>query len=99
MDAAGGVQALLTAAVLSSDARLVRREGRPEVKGDPTEGALVVAAMKAGLNPDALNAEAPRVGEIPFTSERRRMTTLHQPPMAAPWPIRRARRRTCWPAA
>ena len=72
------VRALLTAGVLASDARLVTRDGRPQVEGDPTEGALVVAAMKAGLDPGALNAREPRVAEIPFTSERRRMTTLHQ---------------------
>jgi len=71
------MQALLRAAVLASDARLVARDGRPHVEGDPTEGALVVAAMKAGLTADGLDAEEPRVAEIPFTSERRRMTTLH----------------------
>ena len=42
---------LLTAAVLASDARLVSRDGRSHVEGDPTEGALVVAAIKAGLDP------------------------------------------------
>jgi Ca2+-transporting ATPase len=72
------VRALLAAAVLASDARLVRRDGRSQVEGDPTEGALVVAALKAGLDPDDLNAREPRVSEIPFTSERRRMTTLHR---------------------
>ena len=74
------VRALLAAAVLASDARLVSRDGRPHVEGDPTEGALVVAAMKAGLDPAALNNAAPRIAEIPFTSERRRMTTVHQTP-------------------
>ena len=69
--------ALLRAAVLASDARLVTREGRWYVEGDPTEGALLVAAKKAGLNPGDLAEEEPRTAEIPFTSERRRMTTLH----------------------
>ena len=46
--------------------------------GDPTEGALVVLGLKAGLDQDDLNHRQPRVGEIPFTSERRRMTTLHE---------------------
>ena len=75
--AAAGVRALLRAGVLASDARLVSRDGRWQVEGDPTEGALVVAATKAGLNPDDLNEQEPRIAEIPFTSERRRMTTLH----------------------
>ena len=72
------VQALLAAAALSSDARLTERDGRPAIEGDPTEGALIVAAMKAGLTADELNRREPRVNEIPFTSERRRMTTLHE---------------------
>jgi Ca2+-transporting ATPase len=70
-------QELLRAAVLASDARLVTREGRAQVEGDPTEGALVVAAVKAGLHPATLDEEEPRSGEIPFTSERRQMTTVH----------------------
>jgi Ca2+-transporting ATPase len=72
------VRALLAAGVLASDARLVSRDGRAQVEGDPTEGALIVAAIKAGLDPGSLNEPEPRVGEIPFTSERRRMTTLHK---------------------
>jgi Ca2+-transporting ATPase len=71
------VRALLHAGVLASDARLVSRDSRWLVEGDPTEGALVVAATKVGLNPVELNAQEPRTAEIPFTSERRRMTTLH----------------------
>ncbi|MBI2186072.1 MAG: cation-translocating P-type ATPase [Acidobacteria bacterium] len=72
------VRALLAAAALASDARLVVRDGRWQVEGDPTEGALVVAARKAGLHPEALDEQEPRTAEIPFTSERRRMTTLHR---------------------
>ena len=48
------------------------------VKGDPTEGALVVAAAKAGLHKTQLEEKYPRIGEIPFTSESKRMTTLHR---------------------
>jgi Ca2+-transporting ATPase len=73
-----GLQAMLSAATLASDAHLVTHDGRYQIEGDPTEGALVVAAVKVGLAPDDLNAREPRVAEIPFTSERRRMTTLHQ---------------------
>ena len=68
---------LLRAGVLASDARLVTRDGRWQVEGDPTEGALVVAATKVGLSPLDLNEQEPRTGEISFTSERRQMTTLH----------------------
>jgi Ca2+-transporting ATPase len=73
---------MLSAAVLSSDTHLVSGENDTgqdwDIRGDPTEGALVVAAAKAGLHKDALDAEFPRVHEIPFSSETKRMTTLHQ---------------------
>ena len=73
---------MLTAAVLASDTNLIRSDHASDngwdIKGDPTEGALVVAAAKAGLQKDVLDGEAPRVHEIPFTSETKRMTTLHQ---------------------
>ncbi|MDZ7652482.1 MAG: cation-translocating P-type ATPase [Burkholderiaceae bacterium] len=69
---------LLTAAALCSDAHAVRGEdGRWTVKGDPTEGALVVAAEKAGLHKPALDLQCPRVDEIPFDADTKRMTTLH----------------------
>lgn len=54
--------------------------GRYAVIGDPTEGALLVAAVQAGLDPDELISALPRVGELPFDSERKRMTTVHQLP-------------------
>jgi Ca2+-transporting ATPase len=71
---------LLKAGVLSSDARLVKGEetDRWEIAGDPTEGALIVAAAKAGLVKEELEEKWPRVDEIPFSSESKRMTTLHQ---------------------
>jgi len=73
---------LLRAAALASDAHIVHGEadGRWHVKGDPTEGALVAAAAKAGLNKTDLESQFPRVNEIPFTSETKRMTTLHSEP-------------------
>jgi P-type Ca2+ transporter type 2C len=71
---------LLRGAALCSDARLVEHEGRWQIKGDPTEGALLVAAAKAGLDKADLDAQAPRMSEIPFTSETKRMTTLHTTP-------------------
>jgi Ca2+-transporting ATPase len=75
----------LRAATLSSDAHMARREddGRWHVKGDSTEGALVVAAAKAGLIKAELEQQSPRTGEIPFTSETKRMTTLHAAPEGA----------------
>ena len=71
---------LLKAGVLSSDARLVQDEesNRWDIQGDPTEGALVTAAAKAGLDKRQLETELPRVDEIPFSSESKRMTTVHQ---------------------
>jgi Ca2+-transporting ATPase len=69
----------LRSATLASDAHCLRdeEEGRWRIKGDPTEGAMVVAAAKAGLAKADLERLAPRIGEIPFTSETKRMTTLH----------------------
>ncbi len=74
------VRELLKAGILSSDAHLVHDEAarRWLLQGDPTEGALVVAAAKAGLHKPRLDEELPRVDEIPFSSEAKRMTTLHQ---------------------
>lgn len=68
---------LLLAGVLSSDATLHQEEGSWIIKGDPTEGSLIVTAAKAGLQKDGLEELYPRTAEIPFTSETKRMTTLH----------------------
>ncbi|HEX9157559.1 MAG TPA: cation-translocating P-type ATPase, partial [Syntrophales bacterium] len=74
---------LFHTAVLCNDARL--EEGGEEkdgkswrMVGDPTEGAMVVAGAKAGLWRAAAEKILPRVQEIPFDSERKRMTTIHQ---------------------
>jgi Ca2+-transporting ATPase len=61
----------------ASNAALQERDGRWTVLGDPTEGALLVAARKAGIADAALGARFARVGEVPFSSERKLMTTIH----------------------
>jgi Ca2+-transporting ATPase len=72
------VEKLLRAATLASDAHLEQEDGAWKLYGDPTEGAFVVAAAKAGMLRTDVDEQAPRVDEIPFSSERKRMTTLHR---------------------
>lgn len=75
----GALHALLRCAVLNNDAVLLHRDDDQwRIVGDPTEGALVTAAAKIGLEWSRLRRESPRQGEIPFSSERKRMTTLHR---------------------
>jgi Ca2+-transporting ATPase len=73
------VENALRACALVNDAALTHSDGRWKVQGDPTEGALIVVARKFGLAEAAL-ARFPRVAEIPFTSERKRHTTVHLDP-------------------
>jgi Ca2+-transporting ATPase len=68
----------LSAGDLANNAAIQERDGRWTVQGDPTEGALRVAAQKAGLDPEALDEQLPRVGEVPFSAERKLMSTLHR---------------------
>jgi Ca2+-transporting ATPase len=79
-----GMRLLLRAGLLCNDARLeqVSEDGSTlwRIAGDPTEGAFVVAAAKAGYWKGELGEEYPRVAEIPFDSERKRMTTFHPDP-------------------
>src|SRR5438270_10975758 len=72
-----GLQRLLECGVLCNDAVLRQDGTRWIVEGDPTEGALLVAARRAGMDPTAIRARWPRVAEIAFTSERKKMSTLH----------------------
>ena len=72
---------LLKAAALCNDAVLEASEegdGRFYTVGDPTEGALVIAAAQLGMEKANLDSRWPRVTEAPFTSERKRMTTVHR---------------------
>jgi Ca2+-transporting ATPase len=72
------VERALAAADRANNAAIHVRDGRWTVEGDPTEGALLVAARKCGLESDVLDDRLPRVGEIPFSSERKLMSTLHR---------------------
>ena len=74
------LQKMIKAANLCSDTRLVNVEGQWKIKGDPTEGAFVVAAIKAGIDIDQICSLYPRVGEIPFSSETKRMTAVYKEP-------------------
>jgi Ca2+-transporting ATPase len=67
----------LAAADRANNAILQEKGGRWTVQGDPTEGALIVAARKCGLEADALAARFARVAEVPFSSERKLMSTIH----------------------
>ncbi|SFR57640.1 potassium and/or sodium efflux P-type ATPase [Marinobacter daqiaonensis] len=70
---------LLTAGVLCNDAALRQQDDTWTIDGDPTEGALLVVAAKAGLAPDDVRQEYCRVDDIPFESERKYMATLDEP--------------------
>lgn len=73
----GTLALILFGGLLNCDARLEETEKGYRVIGDPTEGALVVAAAKAGLNREEAGVKSPRLAEIPFDSERKMMTTFH----------------------
>ncbi|MCU0970097.1 MAG: HAD-IC family P-type ATPase, partial [Rubrivivax sp.] len=72
-----GAAALAEVAALCNDASLHEDEGRWVLSGDPTEGALLTLAAKAGLDPAELKVERPRLDVIPFESEQRFMATLN----------------------
>jgi Ca2+-transporting ATPase len=66
--------------MLCNDAKVDRNDGGATVLGDPTEGALIIAALKGGLDRAALERDYPRIAEIPFNSDSKRMVTLHRTP-------------------
>lgn len=69
---------LLNAGALCNDARLEEHDEKGwHVHGDPTEGALIALAEKAGISQESLAIKCPRIAEIPFDLTRKRMTTLH----------------------
>ena len=71
------VEKTLGAGELASNAVLLEQDGRWTIQGDPTEGALIVAARKVGQAAEGLHERFPRVGEVPFSSERKLMSTAH----------------------
>ncbi len=78
----GAAEILLRIGALCNNAELRKKEADNswEIFGDPTEGSLIVAGEKAGLGQEELETMYPRIREIPFTSERKRMTTVHKTP-------------------
>jgi Ca2+-transporting ATPase len=68
---------LLKAGILCNDSELVKKDDQWSIDGDTTEGTLLVAARRAGMDVDECCAEE-RIGEIGFSSDRKRMTTIHQ---------------------
>ncbi|MGE5638381.1 MAG: cation-translocating P-type ATPase [Chloroflexota bacterium] len=78
----GDAELLIRIGALCNNAQLRKKEAVDswEIFGDPTEGAMIVAAEKAGFGKEELDEVYPRIREIPFTSERKRMTTLHKTP-------------------
>ncbi len=77
-DLPSGLRQLLTASVLCNGATLQQNEGGWHILGDPTEGALLVAAAKAGLRLEQLETNHRFLGEVPFDPERKMMTIVRQ---------------------
>jgi len=75
-----GLERCLRAGVLCNDSDLRLKENQWHIDGDPTEGALLVVARKAGYSLDDLRSERPRLNVIPFDSNRQLMATLHTVP-------------------
>ena len=67
----------LLAGMLCNDSAIIEKEGVWSIAGDPTEGALLVSAEKAGLRHAAIHADSPRVDMIPFESDHMFRATLH----------------------
>jgi len=76
----------LTAAVHANNAGATEEDGTWRIEGDPTEGALIVAAHRAALPGASPEQRLPRLGEAPFSSERKRMSTVHSYPGDRPGP-------------
>lgn len=77
-DNSPALRLLMTASILCNDSNLVQRNGGWRVVGDPTEGALIVAAYKTGVDVQKIREKNPRVDEIPFSAERKYMITVNK---------------------
>lgn len=77
-DAGPALRWSLLAGAACNDAALTHEDGRWDVVGDPTEGAMLVVAAKAGLGAGRVAGLLPRLATIPFSSERQYMATLHR---------------------
>ncbi len=85
------LQTLLTTCILCNDSVLQKESGEWAILGDPTEGALLSLAGKAGLKKDEWEHKMPRVAEFPFSSERKRMSvicTLEKPVGNQEWGLK-----------
>jgi len=67
----------LRAGLLCVDAQVIEQDGQWQLDGDPTEGAMIVAAIKAGLDEATELSESPRLAAVPFESQNQYMATLH----------------------
>ena len=74
----GALTEVLRIGLLCNESQLVEKDGRFVVQGDPTEGALIVSALKAGLDPEEEKKRYPQLSIIPFESDRGYMATLHE---------------------
>lgn len=72
------IRELLRYGTLCSDGSVTVEDGKERLLGDPTETAIVLAAYRNGLEKERLAAEAPRLAEIPFDSDRKLMTTVNR---------------------
>ncbi len=71
------MQMALRIGLLCNESNIYQENGQFRVDGDPTEGALIVSAMKAGFDPEEEKKHYPQIAMIPFESERGYMATLH----------------------
>ncbi len=76
--ALAGVCGVLRIGMLCNESRIYEENGEFRVDGDPTEGALIVSAMKGGLLPEEERRRYPQISLLPFESDRGFMATLHQ---------------------
>jgi Ca2+-transporting ATPase len=90
-DAHEGLRTALQIGALCNNARLIEHlhnsEATWEIRGDPTEGALIVAGAKAGYDKKELEAQFVRIDEVPFSSKSKWMATFHQAPDGSVWAL------------